>query len=176
MICFILLSGILATGQVPDPRADPKAADRQREQERKALLVSPRIRPISSPERVDRLPVQNLLPQLKAGESASDLGLAARFRVIDKPVPLDAPAQATLRRILMNSDSYSRGVSGCAFEPTVAFRHWGAGGVFVDVLIGEGCYQVAFAENGRELLGYLLFTDQAARKIQALVRSVQPEK
>jgi hypothetical protein len=40
MTCIILLSLILATGQVPDPRADPKAADRQREQEKKALLVT----------------------------------------------------------------------------------------------------------------------------------------
>jgi hypothetical protein len=33
---------------------------------------------------------------------------------------------------------------------------------------------VAFTENGRELLGYFLLTDQAASKIQALVGRSRP--
>jgi hypothetical protein len=115
------------------------------------------------------LPVEDLLLQLKPGESASDFGLAARFRVVDKPVLVGAKAQSELKQVLLNSSSYSSAVSGCTFQPTVALRHWSSG-AFVDVLVGRTCFQVAFTENARELLGYFLLTDGAASRLDALLR------
>jgi hypothetical protein len=160
----VALTVLLATAAPPDAHE----AARLREQAKAAMLASPRIAPVSAPERVEVLPVEDMLDELKPGESASDLGLAAHFRVIEKPRSLDTHTRAELRRILMNPRSYSSAVSACTFQPFVAFRHWAAG-VFVDVLVGPRCSQVAFAENGRDLLGYLLLTNQAAGKLQALV-------
>jgi hypothetical protein len=164
---------VVALAVMGDVPADAHQAARERQRAKAAMFASQRIAPVASPERVEVLPVEDLLDQLKPGESASQLGLAAHFGVIETPRAVDAPTQRALRRILMDPRSYSSGVSGCAFSPFLALRHW-SGEVFVDVLIGDKCFQVAFAENGRELLGYLLLTDRAAGRLRRVVARWRP--
>ena len=164
MLCIASLALTLASAAPPDPLQ----AEHQRQQAKAAMFASPRIGPVASPDRVEVLPVEDLLDQLKPGEVASDLGLPAHFRVIDKPKPLDVVLQRELKRVLMNPRSYSDGVSACAFQPFVAFRHW-SGKSFVDVYGGRDCFQVALAESGRELLGYYPVSERARKALEVVV-------
>jgi hypothetical protein len=136
-----------------------------------ALLADTRFQPFLQGDRVEALPVEDLLATLKPGEAVSDLGLAAKFRVVPLPRRVPDGARAKLRRILIDPRTYEDAVSGCAFAPSAAFRFW-MRDAFIDVLLGNECHQVAFAAGGTELLEYFVATEVAARAIGALAREV----
>jgi len=133
------------------------------------LLGNPRMAPFIHAERVEALPVEDLMGTLKPGEAASDLGLAAKFRILLEPHPLDSEAIARVRLLLKRASSYEDAVSGCSFAPTVAIR-FTRGEAFVDVILGNECHQVAFAADGADRLEYFVTSEEAARTLSTLAR------
>jgi hypothetical protein len=134
-----------------------------------ALLADERLKPFLQPDRVEALPVDDLLSTLKPGEAASDLGLAAKFRVLSMARPVANSTSVKLQELLTSPRTYEDAVSGCSFSPSTSFRYWRRD-AYVDVLLGNQCHQVAFATSGRELLEYFVATDRAAGVLEGLAR------
>lgn len=149
--------------------APPAATDRTSE-----LLASKALAAVRTPDRVESLPVENLLGSKDKKTAATETSLPGRFRIVPEPQPVAADLVPKLSRLLLSRSSYADGYKACIFDPGVAFRFW-KGSAAVDVLVCFHCGDLGFQVVGApEALGPKLAFDPARAELARLVRAARP--
>jgi hypothetical protein len=126
------------------------------------LFKKPAFAPLREPDRVEALPVQII-----------GAGLSSTFRVVEKPVALDAQTMGGLRKALLNTQSYG-GFTACMFTPGVALRfHKGAQSV--QAVICFMCGEVIFQDAAGRDLSSRLTIGEARKPLLAAARKAFPK-
>jgi hypothetical protein len=140
-----------------------------------AVLRSPDLEPIRSPDRVESLPVQSLLEAQHKDREPTPTSLPGRFRIVPEPMAVPETLVREVTRLFLSPESYTPYYKPCIFDPGVAFRFW-KGQAAVDVLVCFHCRDLAFQVVGspNALAGKLSF-DPVASDLARLVRRARPE-
>jgi hypothetical protein len=126
------------------------------------LFKTPAFAPLREPDRIEVLPVRII------GQ-----GLSSTYRVVEKPVAVDAQAMGKLRKTLLDTDSYG-GFTACMFDPGVAFRFY-KGTQSVQAVFCFMCGEVIFEDaSGRNLSDRMWFA-AARTEVLAAARKAFPK-